>query len=37
MGQRALDAWLSPAFDAAQHSLQLVGAFVLPTATQWLK
>jgi len=36
-GQRALDFWLTPAFDAAQQALGLVGASILPTAAQWLK
>jgi Zn-dependent protease len=36
-GQRALDLWLTPAFDAAQRALGLVGASILPTAAQWLR
>ena len=36
-GQRALDLWLTPAFNAAQQALGLVGASILPTAAQWLK
>ena len=36
-GQRALDLWLTPAFDGAERALALVGASILPTAAQWLK
>jgi Zn-dependent protease len=36
-GQRALDAWLMPAFDAAQRAVGFVGAYALPTSAQWLK
>jgi Zn-dependent protease len=36
-GQRALDVWLSPAFNAAEQALAFVGASILPTAAQWLK
>jgi len=35
-GQRALDFWLSPAFNGAEHALGFVGASILPTASQWL-
>jgi hypothetical protein len=36
-GQRALDLWLTPAFNTAERALGLVGASILPTAAQWLK
>jgi Zn-dependent protease len=36
-GQRALDLWLTPAFNTAERALALVGASILPTAAQWLK
>ena len=36
-GQRALDLWLTPAFNGAQQALGFVGASILPTAAQWLK
>lgn len=35
--ERALQAWLAPAFQAADYTLALVSAFVLPTAAQWLR
>jgi Zn-dependent protease len=35
-GQRALDFWLSPAFNGAEHALGFVGTSILPTASQWL-
>ena len=36
-GERALEAWLSPALWAAQRALELVSPFILPAAAQWLK
>jgi hypothetical protein len=35
--ERALQLWLTPAFQAADQVLALVSAFVLPTAEQWLR
>ena len=35
--ERALQAWLTPAFLAADGMLALVSAYILPTAEQWLR